>query len=167
MEYKNILKKRSAKAFKMISMVLIACLVLHLILLQFSWYSALPNVSWRSKTGIHYSIHYGLIGISLCAIILSVLAETIATKVRLSVCAKCGVSRAISKTTILLTDEQKKDMHKKSPELFTAIGLNLDSALNARVTANYVRCKNCNYQHDSVLKTDAYVPDNYASSSHW
>jgi hypothetical protein len=34
-------------------------------------------------------------------------------------------------------------------------------ALSSRVTANYVRCKKCGYQHECKLRTDAHVPDDY------
>ena len=78
---------------------------------------------------------------------------------------ECGLSRAITKTTVLLTNEQKEDLHKKSPELFSEIHLNLKMALKSNVTANYVQCKKCSYQYECKLRTDAHVPDDFRDSS--
>ena len=76
----------------------------------------------------------------------------------------CGLSTAITKTTVLLTNEQKEDLHKKSPELFSEIHLDLKMALKSNVTANYVQCKKCGYQHECKLRTDAHVPDDFRRS---
>ena len=107
---------------------------------------------------------YGLVGIFVCAIIRVFVFEEVGRKIRSKVCSKCGLSRAITKTTILLTNEQKKDIYKKIPELFSEIYLNLKTALSSNVTGNYVQCKKCGYQHECKLRADAHVPDDFRES---
>ena len=161
MQYKKILKKRSIKAFAGLISFLMACLTLDWLMLNFQWYTSLPQLHWTDEYGQPHSMHYGLIGIFVCAIIGGLLFEEGRRKIRSNVCSKCGLSRAVTKTTTLLTNEQKEDLYKKSPALFSEIHLNLKMALSSRVTANYVRCKKCGYQHECKLRTDAHVPDDY------
>jgi transcription elongation factor Elf1 len=130
-------------------------------MLNFQWYTSLPQLHWTDEYGQPKSMHYGLVGIFVCAFIGVFVIEVVERKIRFNVCSKCGLSRAVTKTTILLTNEQKEDLYKKSPALFSEIHLNLKMALSSRVTANYVRCKKCGYQHECKLRTDAHVPDDY------
>ena len=76
-------------------------------------------------------------------------------------CPRCGVSRAITKSTILLSTEEKEGLFKTSPQLFSEIDLELRSAIESRVTATYVECKNCGNQLECSLKTDAHITDDY------
>jgi hypothetical protein len=161
MQYKKTLKKRNIKTFKWVISCLIVCLTLDWLMLNFQWYTSLPQLHWTDEYGQPNSMHYGLVGIFLCAIIGGILFEEGRRKIRSNVCSKCGLSRAVTKTIILLTNEQKEDLYKKSPALFSEIHLNLKMALSSRVTANYVRCKKCGYQHECNLRTDAHVPDDY------
>ena len=104
-------------------------------------------------TGLLVSLYAQLLADSLF--------EEARRKIRIKVCSKCGLSRAVTKTTALLTNEQKEDLYKKSPELFSEIHLNLKTALSSNVTGNYVQCKKCGYQHECKLRTDAHVPDDF------
>ena len=164
MEYKKILKKRSIKMVTEVVSILIACLALHWLMLNFQWYSSLPDFRWTNGDGQPLSMHYGLVAMLVCSLIIGVIFEEARRKIRVKVCSKCGLSRAITKTTVLLTNEQKEDLHKKSPELFSEIHLNLKMALKSNVTANYVQCKKCGYQHECKLRTDAHVPDDFRES---
>ena len=164
MQYKKTLKKRSIKGFAVSISPLIACLTLHWLMLNFQWYTSLPQLHWTDEYGQPRSMHYGLVGIFVCAIIGVVVFEAARHRPRVKVCSKCGQSTAITKTTVLLTNEQKEDLHKKSPELFSEIHLDLKMALKSNVTANYVQCKKCGYQHECKLRTDAHVPDDFRRS---
>ena len=164
MEYKKILKKRSIKTFAEVVSILIACLALHWLMFNFQWYSSLPDFRWTDGYGQSLSMHYGLVAIFICSMIIAVISIEARRKIRVKVCSECGLSRAITKTTVLLTNEQKEDLHKKSPELFSEIHLNLKMALKSNVTANYVQCKKCGYQHECKLRTDAHVPDDFRES---
>ena len=149
MQYKKTLKKRNIKGFKGFISILMACLALDWLMLNFQWYKSLPH---------------GLIGIFVCTFIGFFVFEQASRKIRIKVCSKCGLSRAVTKTTALLTNEQKEDLYKKSPELFSEIHLNLKTALSSNVTGNYVQCKKCGYQHECKLRTDAHVPDDFRES---
>jgi hypothetical protein len=164
MEYKKILKKRNIKMVAGFISILIACLALDWLMLNFQWYTSLPQYHWTNRFGQPYSMHYGLVGIIVCVFIGLLVFEEARRRLRVKVCSKCGQSRAITKTTVLLTNEQKEDLHKKSPELFSEIHLDLKMALKSNVTANYVQCKKCGYQHECKLRTDAHVPDDFRES---
>ena len=164
MQYKKTLKKRSIKGFAGLISLLIACLTLDWLMLNFQCYTSLPQLHWTDEYGQPLSMHYGLVGIFVCAIIGVFVIEVVGRKIRFNVCSKCGLSRAVTKTTALLTNEQKEDLYKKSPELFSEIHLNLKTALSSNVTGNYVQCKKCGYQHECKLRTDAHVPDDFRES---
>ena len=164
MKYRKTLIKRNIKAFKGFISILIACLALDWLMLNFQCYTQLPQLHQTDEYGQPHSMHYGLVGIFVCAIIRVFVFEEVGRKIRSKVCSKCGLSRAITKTTILLTNEQKKDLYKKIPELFSEIYLNLKTALSSNVTGNYVQCKKCGYQHECKLRADAHVPDDFRES---
>ena len=164
MQYRKTLKKRNIKGFKGFISILMACLALDWLMLNFQWYKSLPQYHWTGRYGQSGSAHYGLIGIFVCTAIGLLVFEQARRKIRIKVCSKCGLSRAVTKTTALLTNEQKEDLYKKSPELFSEIHLNLKTALSSNVTGNYVQCKKCGYQHECKLRTDAHVPDDFRES---
>ena len=164
MQYRKTLKKRNIKTFKGLISILIACLALDWLMLNFQWYKSLPQYHWTDGYGQPVSMHLGLIGIFICSMIIAVISIEARRKIRVKVCSKCGLSRAVTKTTALLTNEQKEDLYKKSPELFSEIHLNLKTALSSNVTGNYVQCKKCGYQHECKLRTDAHVPDDFRES---
>jgi len=141
---------------------LVVCLLLHLLMLNVPEYSSLPYFVWSDKTyGAEYSLHYGLIGLISFAIIALIINEIIRPRVRLRKCSKCGLTRAITKTTVLLTKEEKEDLYKHSPMLFTAIGIDLQKAIESSVTANYISCSECNHHYKSRLRTDAHIGDDF------
>jgi len=164
MQYRKTLKKRNIKTFKGLISILIACLALDWLMLNFQWYTSLPQYHWTDSYGQPVSMHSGLIGIFVCTFIGFFVFEQASRKIRIKVCSKCGLSRAVTKTTALLTNEQKEDLYKKSPELFSEIHLNLKTALSSNVTGNYVQCKKCGYQHERKLRTHAPVPGDFRES---
>lgn len=157
---KNTGKKGATDLIKL-ACGLIILFLLHWIMLQMAWYSSLPNLAWDDEYGVQNSVHSGLIGIILLALTIGVASEEVARRFRSKECPRCGVSRAIKKSTILLSTEEKEGLFKTSPQLFSEIGLELRSAIESRVTATYVQCKNCGNQLECSLKTDAHITDDY------
>ena len=96
MEYKKILKKRNIKMVAGFISILIACLALDWLMLNFQWYTSLPQYHWTHRFGQPYSMHYGLVGIIVCVFIGLLVFEEARRRLRVKVCSKCGQSRAIT-----------------------------------------------------------------------
>ena len=169
MEYKDILATRSKKVLIELISGLIACFILHWLMLNFQWYNSLPTLQWTDAKGRASSAHYGLVGIFVCAffglLFGSFMFERAVGNVRIKLCSKCGLSRVIKKSTVLMTNEQKENLYKKSPQLFSEIHLNLQMAMKSNVTANYLQCGKCGHQRECKLRTDAHVPDDFHDGS--
>ena len=51
MQYRKTLKKRAIKGFKGFISILMACLALDWLMLNFQWYTSLPQYHWTDSNG--------------------------------------------------------------------------------------------------------------------